>query len=319
MTDLSVIIVLFNEFSMVQRCIASVYIDRIPSIEIILIDNSTDKEEYIKILKKFPKIRYIQNKTNIGFGKAVNIGLLHAKGKYSTVLTPDTKVLPGTFKKTLNFIKKHPKIALLGCKIFSYPREFHPSAFHTFPNLFSHFYEYNMIFYKLVKRIFPNYHPLFYSKEDHEKELHVQHIIGGYMLLRTAIVKKLGYFDNQFHMYREETDLCKRLITNHWEIVYLPIAGLIHYGGSAWKKTTISQALPQYQESTYLFFKKHYGRSYAIAAWSIGLFSAVMSIPFLAFTSIYKFSTHQQSQSTILLPLWIRILSWHITQGLQII
>lgn len=316
--ELSVIFVLYNEFDIVKRAIRSVYREKIKGMEIIIIDNSSEKISK-DILKEFPKIRYIKNKINLGFGPAVNIGIKKTKGEFILILTPDIIVFPGTIKKTLAYIKTQTKVALVGCKIYSYPKIFQQSGFHTFPNLSTHLFEYNMVFYKIYRKIFPTYHPAYYSTQDHQKHLFPKHIIGAYMLLRKKSLQEVGSFDNRFRLYREETDLCKRLHDKNWEIAYIPIDGLVHYGGSAWKKTTITQALPQYMESTYLFFQKHYGKIYMIVAWKIGILSAAMSIPFLAGTVMIKKILGQKSQSETLLPLWISIFRWHISNGIKII
>src|SRR5436190_4409162 len=316
MITLSIIIVLYNEFDKVKQCIASIKKEHILNSELLLVDNSTERGVN-KVLQLYSDIKYIKNKTNLGFAKGVNIGFAKARGKYILVLTPDTQVLPETIKNTLAYIKIHEKAGLVGFRIYSYPKVFHPSAFHSFPNLLTHVYEYNIPFYKLYKLFSKNYHPAFYSANDHKKELSPKHIIGAYMLFRKSALDDVGFFDKQFILFREETDLCKRLMNNGWEIRYIPIDGLVHYGGAAWKKTTISQALPNYMQSTYLFFKKHYGAMYMIIAWIIGFMSALISIPFLFITIIFKKLIHKQTQARILLPAWIAIVKWHMTKGIQ--
>lgn len=313
---LSVVIVLYNEFELVKKCIRSVYAERVKEMEIILVDNSSKKGTKT-VLKQFPKIQYIKNDENIGFGPAVNIGCKRSQGKYILVLTPDTKVLSNTIKKTLAYMQSHSKVALVGCKIYSHPRKFHQSAFHTYPNLLTHLYEYNILFYKIYRYFLSASHPSMYSEIEHIRELKPKHIIGAYMLIRKAALKDINYFDNSFKIFREETDLCKRLIDQKWEIAFIPVDGLVHFGGGSWKKTTISQALPEYMRSTYFFFKKHHGKSYEIAGWIIGTFSSVISIPFLFYVIIYKSLKKSSTQSTQLLPCWKSIFKWHLTSGIK--
>lgn len=315
---LSVIVVLYNEFDMVKKCLSSIYAQKTINTEVLLVDNS-DKPGIESVLNKFKKMQYIKNKTNLGFGKAVNVGLHIAKGEFSLILTPDTKLMPNTINKTSAFIKTNKKVALVGCRIYSYPNHFHASACKNFPNLLSHLFEYNILFYKLCKLINPKYHPLFYSHSQHKKILFPKHIIGAYMLFRMSAIKPLGFFDNNFKMYREETDLCKRLIENNWQIAYVPVGGLVHFGGGEWKKTTISQALPNYMESTYLFFNKYYGKIYTIVAWILGLGSAIISIPYLFIICTSKHVLGKKSQSAQLLPDYVKILTWHIVNSFWVI
>ncbi|HEX8965059.1 MAG TPA: glycosyltransferase family 2 protein [Patescibacteria group bacterium] len=317
-TTISVIVVLYNEFKIVQQCLSSIYRQNISNMEVLLVDNS-DKAGVNVVLKKFPHLTYIKNKTNLGFGKAVNVGLLKAKGEFALILTPDTKLLPNTITKTLEFIKTNRRVALVGCKVYSYPNNFHVSACKEFPNLISHLFEYNILFYKICQLINSKYHPLFYSANQHKQILFPKHIIGAYMLLRMSAIEPLKFFDNSFKMYREETDLCKRLIQNNWQIAYLPEGGLIHFGGGEWKKTTISQALPNYMASTYTFFNKHYGKAYTVLAWILGLVSAIISIPYLYIVSTSKTILGKKSQSTQLLPDYIKILTWHIINSFWVL
>jgi GT2 family glycosyltransferase len=315
---LSVVVVLYNEFDIVQRCLRSIYDNQVPDMEVLLVDNS-DKKGVDVVLEKFSRISYIKNRTNIGFARAVNVGFAHAKGEFILVLTPDTKLLPNTIKQTLDYIQSHPKVALVGCRFYSHPKQLHESAFHTFPNLTSHLYEYNTIFYKLWKKFASREHPIMYSLEEHKKELRPQHMIGVYMLLRKKAGRQVGFLDMQFRMYREETDLCKKLQNAGWEIAYLPVGGIVHYGGATWKTFTFTQASDHYMRSTYLFFKKYYGFFYALLAYILGLLSAVMCIPVLFLTVVTRKLQKKDSQSSILLPSWIKILRWHISDGLGVI
>jgi len=315
MVNITVVIVLYNEFDKVINCINSVYAQKISHLEIILVDNSTEIG-IKKVLKKFPKLHYKKNKENLGFGPAANVGLKLAKGKFTLLLTPDTTLMSHTIVPTLKYITDHDDVAIVGCRVYSSDRTHNQSVYHSFPNLLSHLYEYNVPFYKLCRRLFPEYHPLLYSREAHKKLLNVQHMIGAYLLMRKNALEEVGYFDTHFRLYREETDLCRRLVSHGWKIIYLPVGGLIHYGGADWKTARLSQALPSYMTSTYLFFKKYNGIYYASFAYILGLFSSIFSLFYLYGVIAVKGSFNQSSQATFLLPEWKKIFKWHIRNGL---
>ena len=234
------------------------------------------------------------------------------------LLTPDTILIRGTIISTVRYIANHPSIALVGCRVYSEPKRFHLSAFHSFPNLLTHFFEYNVLFYKLCRLINKDYHPAFYSREDHRRRLFAKHIIGAYLLLRAEAGRMVNFFDESYFMYREETDLCKKLCDNNWKIVYLPVGGLIHYSNPS-KLNVIAQCLPHYQESTYVFFKKHYGLFYALAAWMTAFVSSIINIPILAATIIVKKIFGKDSQSKMLLGCFLKIFRWHIESGLKVV
>jgi len=319
MVELSIVIVLYNEFEKVKNCINSVLKEKTTNSEILIIDNNSKKAGFEELKKKYPKIQFTRNSNNLGFARAANIGFKKSKGNFILLLTPDTIVLPGTIRQTLSYIKKNSQVGLVGCRVYSYPRHFHLSAFRKFPNLISHLYEYNVIFYKCCKLVSKEYHPLFYSHEDHQKILHPSNIIGAYLLLRKKAGKQVGFFNSDYYMYREETDLCKRLRKYRWDIVYLPVGGLVHFGGSQWRKSSITQCSPYYMNSTYTFFKKYHSAFYLKITWLVGFVSTLMSVPYLFFVVLVKTVLNKPSQSKDLIPCWISIFHWHINEGRKFI
>lgn len=310
MVLLSVLVVVYDEFEAVTKCIDSIYKDVPYHLEIILVHNPSGKKGINDVLLQHPNVKYIENKKNVGFGKGVNIGFKKAKGKYILILTPDTRILKGTILNTLEYIEKHKDVALVGCRVYSHPKKLTRSAFYDYPNIFTHFYEYNMIFYKIVHKFIKDYCPTLYPKIDHRKILTPKHVVGAYLLLRKSAIRKEGIFDERFFLYREETDLCKRLYDNGWKVKYLPIGGVIHYGGGS-SREIISQCSPYYLMSTYIFFRKHYGSIYVIFSWMVGLFSSLMSIPFLFLILFARTAQKKSTQSSLLIRCWFKIVFWH--------
>lgn len=317
MVELSVIIVLYDEYESVVRCLESVYKNKVFEMEVILVHNNSGVKGVEKVLKKFPKVIYIKNRENLGFGPAVNIGIKKSRGAFVLVLTPDTSLYANTVQPTLAYIKQHPDVSLVGCRVFS-DSKVHPSAFHGYPDLLTHLYEYNIPFLKMIRKFNAYYHPTMYTKKAHKYKMSVKHIIGAYLLLRKEALVQVGNFDKRFFLYREETDLCKRLIDAGWKIIFLPVGGVEHYGGGS-TRSAITQCSPHYQKSTYLFFKKYNGVLYAFVAWFIGILSATISIPFLIATILVRKIDHKPTQSSYLLKCWSKIFVWHIRHGLNVI
>lgn len=318
MVDLSIIIVLYNEYKELKRCIKSIYNNKIKNFEMIIVHNPSGRKGVEDVLKLFPKIKYIKNNRNIGFGSAANVGIKNARAPFVLVLTPDTQLLPDTISPTLSYIKTNSDVGWVGCRVFSYPKTFSRSCFYDFPNLLTHIYEYNIPFYKFVHLFKKGYVPTMYSDKAHKHQMSVKHMVGAYLLLRKSAVKKIGLFDGRFFLYREETDLSKRLYENGWKIVYLPVGGIVHYGGGS-TRVTIAQSSPHYLRSTYLFFKKHHTQFYTFLAWAIGLTSSIVSIIYLFSVGSFRKLLHQPSQSFYLLRCWIRILIWHIKEGASVL
>ena len=105
---LSIIIVSYNVCSYLRQCLYSIYQTvNIQDIEVIVVDNYSFDNTCNMITEEYPNVQIIRNHENLGFAKAVNIGLLHAKGEYLCILNPDTLVSYNTFKILLTFLKNH--------------------------------------------------------------------------------------------------------------------------------------------------------------------------------------------------------------------
>src|SRR5690606_2258053 len=87
--------------------------------EIIIIDNASDDGSVEFIREKFPQVKLIANNTNLGFGKANNIGLKQASGEYVLLINPDTIVAEDTFEKMIKFFGSNSNVGLAGCKILN--------------------------------------------------------------------------------------------------------------------------------------------------------------------------------------------------------
>ena len=66
------------------------------------------------VLNEFPQITLIKNKANIGFSKAINLGIDQAAGEFICILNPDTLISDNTFKTLLEYISQNPKTGCIG-------------------------------------------------------------------------------------------------------------------------------------------------------------------------------------------------------------
>ena len=81
--DVSVIIVNYNTCNLVKKCVASIFEKtKNVSFEVIVVDNNSKDGSVEAIIDEFPRVRVFPLKENIGFGKANNIGVKHAKGRF---------------------------------------------------------------------------------------------------------------------------------------------------------------------------------------------------------------------------------------------
>ena len=114
--DVSIIIVNYNTKELTAACINSIfqYTEGV-EFEVILVDNaSTDSSK--AVFSQDPRVRYIYSDRNLGFGRANNLGIREATGRYLFFLNSDTILLNNAVKYFFDFCEKNPehKIGALG-------------------------------------------------------------------------------------------------------------------------------------------------------------------------------------------------------------
>ena len=118
--DISIIIVSYNNFQLLENCIRSIeYFTKKNSYEVIVVDNNSNEGDVSKLLTSHQNTILIQNSSNLGFGAANNQGIQIAKGKYCLFLNNDTEFLEDSIYKVIEFYEKNNKRVLLGCKLLN--------------------------------------------------------------------------------------------------------------------------------------------------------------------------------------------------------
>lgn len=191
---------------------------------IYIIDNSpTDK---IRGLCDNPKINYIFNNANIGYSRGHNIAIRKAmeqKSRYHLVLNPDIYFEKGTIEKLYDFMENNPDIGLVMPKILypdgsiQYLCKLLPTPMDLIQRRFLPASKY------LDKRNF--LYELRFTGYD--KMMDVPYLSGCFMFIRTAVLRRVGLFDERFFMYMEDVDLSRR-IHKHYRTVYYPEVSVFH-------------------------------------------------------------------------------------------
>ena len=277
---LSVVIVNYNVEHFLEQCLYSVRramqgIDG----EVFVVDNNSVDGSLKMLAAKFPEVRVIANKDNVGFAKANNQAIRISTGEYVLLLNPDTVVEDDTFSKCIAFMDSHPDAGGLGVKMVDGKGQFLPESKRGLPTPMTAFYK----IFGLSKlfphsRRFSKYH-LGYLPEDEVNSVDI--LAGAYMLMRRETLDKCGLLDETFFMYGEDIDLSYRITLAGYKNYYFPETRIIHYKGESTKKTSVNYVLVFYKAME-IFAKKHFGQKRA------RLFSLVINfaIYFRAFLAL---------------------------------
>jgi len=222
--DITIVITSFRSTKKIRKCLNS--IDK--QYSVINVENSNDLENKKNIEKEFNNVNCILAGENLGYGKANNIGLKKVKTKYALILNPDTELFSDTIENFLIMAKKNPDFALIGPNVKEDKKKDYLSTDEK------NFY--------LIKSKF----------------------IKGYgMFLNLTHFAEIGFFDENFFIYLEEVDLCKRLLENNKKIFWCPNILIYHAGGSSHDSSANNEMELSrnwhWMWSTFYFNKKHKG------------------------------------------------------------
>jgi hypothetical protein len=281
--DLSIIIVNYNVKEFLQNLIHSIEkASTNLTKEIIIIDNASDDGSVEFIKEKFPQIKLIANQTNLGFGKANNIGLKQAAGKYILLINPDTLVAEDTFEKMIKFFESNKNVGLAGCKILNPDGSLQLACRRSFPGPWTSFTKVTGLSTLFPKsKIFARYNLTYL---DENKSYEVDAISGSFMMMRKEVYEKVGGFDEQFFMYGEDLDLCYRIQKAGYKVFYVHSTQIIHYKGESTKRSSIDETKVFYS-AMHLFVKKHLSTSFLVG---LILRSAIFVRSILAFIGVRK-------------------------------
>ena len=256
--QLSVIILNYNVRYFLEQCVFSVQkaLEGIDG-EIIVIDNASSDDSCEMMKTKFPHIKLIENKDNLGFPKGNNIGVAQAKGEYICILNPDTVVAEDTFTSILNsqLPTSNSQLGIIGCKLIDGAGNFLPESKRGVPTPWVAF---TKIFglYKIS-----NYFGKYYAQHLSENESgKVDILVGAFMVMKRELYLKVGGFDENCFMYSDDIDLSYLVLKTGKSNHYFHETSVIHYKG----ESTVRDGtyMKRFREAMQFFYKKHFKKSW---------------------------------------------------------
>ena len=232
MIKFSFIIVSWNVRDYLEECLRSLEDQIDDECEVIAVDNnSTDSTAQMFEQRKW--VQAILSKENLGFARANNLGARSATGEYFVFINPDTKAQADFILRLKRFCEEHPQIAFFGGKLKNTDLSVQLST-RRLPRLS------DQVFRSLkLHRIFPNarvWTNYICRDFDYDKMSRVEQIMGAFMVIRKEVFLELKGFRENYFLWFEEVDLCRRALQNGIQVWYAPDVELIHYGGQSFSR-----------------------------------------------------------------------------------
>lgn len=277
----SIIIVNYNTRNLTFECIRSIYeFTKDVQFQIIVIDNNSNDNSVEFIEENFPLVDIVKSPSNLGFGRANNLGNNIAKGDFLFFLNSDSRIIENSIKHFHDFFKKYEselKIGALGCILLdenfvmnNYGGRFptvntilKQALFNQFIRLIPFRKKVGLIFPKLslkLKLLFlKNKIPLNLENKNYFK---VDQVIGADMFMRKSLFSEFNGFSEDFFMNFEETEFQKRIADSGFSQFILNDTKIIHIGGgSGLNKKKNFQRIVTHQ-SMHIYLRIHDKKNY---------------------------------------------------------
>ena len=247
-------------------------------IKIIVVENSNDKKLKDKLESDYSNLTCILSDKNLGYAKGNNLGLSNVKTKFALIINPDAAVEKETINNFFLAAKLKPDFAIIGPYV----------------------QEYNIDRKKDIK----------------EGIFQVNNVKGFAMFLNLDQFNEIGFFDENFFIYFEEIDLCKRL-TKHNKKIYLDTNIKVNHLGGKSHEEIINFEMEKSRNwhwmwSSFYFYKKHYGYLIALLRILPKFSSSLIKLIFFKIISnkekenVYRYRFNGILNSILLKKSWYR-------------
>lgn len=206
-------------------------------VRLYLLDNSPDQSLAV-LAQGDPRIVYIFNGGNLGFGKAHNIALrLSMPGaKYHLVLNPDIRFEEGVLEKLFAFMEANPDAGQVMPKIL-YPDGRVQHLCKLLPSPLDLMFRRFFPWVPGVSRRNRRYELI---DTGYNKVMNIPFLSGCLMLFRVSALREVGLFDDRFFMYTEDVDLTRRMHQRYMTLFY-PDAVVYHdYARGSYKSLRLT-------------------------------------------------------------------------------
>ena len=231
-------------------------------------DNASTDGSAQMVRERFPWVRLIENRENVGFARASNQAIRDSAGRYVLLLNPDTEVKPGALETLVRFMDAHSKAGAAGARLLDPDGTLQPSC-HPAPTLSRELWR---LFH--LDALWPYAcYPMAVWDLDTPREVDAAQ--GACLILRREALDQVGLLDEDYFIYSEEVDLGHRLRQHGWEVYWVPQAVVVHYGGRSTEQVAPEMFLRLYQGKV-LYFRKHHGWL-AVRAYKLILLVAALA------------------------------------------
>ncbi len=252
--DISFIIVNYKGWEPLGACLDSIQsLENIDvSWEVIVVDNASRDGMLEKFRVRYPAFHFIENEGNYGFSYGNNLGARHARGDFLFFLNPDTLITAAPATSMLALARQHPGWSIVSSQQVNAAGK-KENPFGIFPSFWT------------INGLVKTFYRLFTGKSSsgqcqREKIIFPDWVSGSVMLINRKVFELLGGWDEDFWLYSEDVDLCKRASDRGGQVALQCNPPITHrHGGTTRKNRSLTPFFKSHVIiSRHIYFRKHF-------------------------------------------------------------
>jgi hypothetical protein len=248
----SFIIPNWNHRQLLHECISSIYNTAGDlSHEIIVVDNASADDSAGHIRETFPEVMWLQNDTNLGYAKAINLGITVSKGDFLFLLNNDVKLTGNTSERLKSFLDKHPDAGAVAPMLY-YPDGRMQISCRRFPTLSA------LLLETLNINSIGSFHKWKLTIAEHLNSGIVLQPMASALMVERRCWELVGPLDEGFPIFFNDVDWCYRLYKyTDYKIYLCPEVKAIHHEGASVKRLGYRKKV-EFYKGLLRFYRKHF-------------------------------------------------------------
>lgn len=244
MPKISILIVVYNCEDLIEACLYSLEMQVYQDFEIIIVDNKSSDNSLTNIYRSLksspiaPKTKIISLNNNLGFAGGNNEAFRYAVGEYISLINPDAEASSGWLKELVTVMDSHPEIGICASNLVVYGQNIIDSTGDECSTT-------GVGFKRGEGELSVNNQNLEY----------VFGACGGAVMYRRKMLEEIGFFDDDFFIIHEDSDLNFRAQLAGWKCLYVPKAVVYHKVSSIIGKMSEVMVYYSVRNSLYVYMK----------------------------------------------------------------
>jgi GT2 family glycosyltransferase len=246
---LSIVVTSWNTRNLLRELLQSLA-QFVPGVEVIVVDNASVDGSADLVAREFPEVALIRNVSNLGYAVANNQGIRVARGSFVLLLGSDTRVIDGSLQKMASYLEAHTCAGAVACRLLN-PDGTPQRSCRRFPRLRDAIATYLSLDFLAGRYNLRGFD--FYATQP------VEQPAATCLMVRRSVLDRVGLLDERYSILYNDVDLCRRIRSAGWEIMFLGDAEIIHHGSQSTTQAPSHVRLEMYR-NILEYFERTFGK-----------------------------------------------------------